>query len=54
MSIENHINELSNKHRDLDNKIQTAQKQPAPDPLELSRLKKQKLQLKEQLSNFES
>lgn len=52
MSIENHINELSNKHRALDHKIQSAQKSPAVDPLELTKLKRQKLRIKEELSHL--
>ena len=50
MSMQNHINELSNKHRDLDNKIRHAQRRPAIDSLELTKLKREKLKLKEELS----
>jgi len=52
MKIKNHINELSNKHRNLDQKIQSAQKSAAYNSLELTKLKRQKLRLKEQLSNL--
>ena len=52
MSIENHINELSVKHRQLDEKIQVKQKSPAPDAIEIMALKRQKLRLKEQLANL--
>ena len=52
MSIENHISELSVKHRNLDAKIQSEQKSPAPNPLEITALKRQKLRLKEQLANL--
>lgn len=52
MSIQNRINELSNQHRDLDHKIQSAQKSPAIDTLELTKLKRRKLRLKEELSNL--
>lgn len=52
MSIENHITELSVKHRSLDAKIQNEQKSPAPNPLEITALKRQKLRLKEQLANL--
>lgn len=52
MSIQNRINELSNKHRDLDDQIQSVQKNPARDTLEISRLKRKKLRLKEELSHL--
>lgn len=54
MSMQNHINELSNKHRELDNKIRLAQRQPAIDSLELTKLKREKLKLKEELSHLAS
>ena len=53
MSIEHHINELSLKHRQLDEKIQDRQKSPASDPVEITALKRRKLRLKEQLANLE-
>lgn len=53
MSIEGRINELSNKHRELEIKIQTAQKRPASDPVHLTELKRKKLRIKEQLTNLE-
>ena len=54
MSLQHRINELSNRHRDLDHKIQTSQKQPAADQVELTRLKREKLRLKEQILNLET
>ena len=52
MSIQGRIDELSNKHRDLDEKIEFAQKRPARDPLEVSELKRRKLRIKEQLKEL--
>lgn len=52
MSIQGRKNELSNKHRELDMKIQNAQKSPAVDPIQISELKRRKLRVKEQLSNL--
>lgn len=52
MTMKNHINELSNKHRNLDHEIQSAQRSAAVDSLELTKLKRQKLRLKEQLLNL--
>lgn len=54
MSLQNRITELSNRHRDLDYKIQAHQKQPAVDQIELTRLKREKLRLKEQIINLEN
>jgi hypothetical protein len=53
MSIQNRINELSNKHRDLDTKIQYAQKRPAINSLKLTELKREKLRLKEKISDLQ-
>ncbi len=53
MSLENHKNELSLKHRQLDARIRSRQKSPASDPMEITALKRQKLRLKEQLENLE-
>lgn len=52
MSLQGRISELSEKHRQLDQKIQSAEKRPAKDPLQLTELKRQKLRLKEQLQNL--
>lgn len=49
MSIQNRINELSNKHRDLDTKIQLEQRHPGIDTLELTKLKREKLRLKQEM-----
>mgnify|MGYP006001121397 CR=1 FL=1 len=39
MSLNGRISELSNKHRQLDQKISETQKHPSVDPLELKQLK---------------
>ena len=49
MSLNGRINELANKHRELDEKISQTQKRPAADTLELKDLKRQKLKIKEEL-----
>lgn len=54
MSIKGRISELSNKHRELDRHIQSAEKQPAQDPLQVMELKRQKLRIKEELRNLAS
>ncbi|MEO9970071.1 MAG: DUF465 domain-containing protein [Hyphomonadaceae bacterium] len=52
MSIQGRIEELSSKHRDLDIEIKTQQKQPSIDTLLLTKLKRQKLRIKEQLATL--
>ena len=52
MSIQGRIRELTHKHRELDQKIQHAQKHVAVDPLHISELKRRKLRIKEELSNL--
>lgn len=52
MSIQGRISELSSKHRELDQKIQDAQKHSAADPLKLSEMKRRKLRIKEELSSL--
>ena len=42
--------ELQNKHAKLDAKIKQEMRSPVPDSLRISSLKKQKLQLKEQMA----
>lgn len=49
MSIHGRITELSNRHRDLDHAIASAEKNPALDRLHIAELKRQKLRIKEEL-----
>lgn len=44
---------LKREHRDLDDAIAALQEKPAPDPLTVRRLKKQKLSLKDRISVLE-
>lgn len=41
---------LKREHRDLDEAIAALQEKPAPDPLTVRRLKKQKLSLKDRIA----
>ena len=54
MAVAAHLKELENKHAHLDEEIKEELKLPNPDTLRLSTLKKQKLQLKEQILTFQS
>ena len=49
MSIQGRIEELSSRHRKLDQAISEEQKRPAADEVRLHDLKRQKLKIKEEL-----
>lgn len=52
MSVQGRIQELSNRHRDLDTEIEHEEKRPARDTLRLASMKRQKLRIKEELASL--
>jgi hypothetical protein len=52
MPIDARIRELDARHTRLDVKIEDVNKHPSADSLELARLKKQKLRVKEQIEQL--
>ncbi len=52
MTISSHLTELKKKHQNLSDAVEQAQRSPAVDDLEISRLKKQKLHLKEEITRL--
>ncbi|BDX00799.1 YdcH family protein [Maricaulis maris] len=52
MPIEARIRELDAKHMRLDTQLDEVKKHPSADSLELARLKKQKLRVKEQIASL--
>lgn len=48
------IAELKVEHRDLDDAIHRMAESPAPDQLRMTRMKKRKLRLKDQIAYWES
>ena len=54
MSLQGRIEELSVRHRKLDEKIETVQKRPTYDSTELRDLKRQKLRIKEELRHLKA
>ena len=54
MALSAHLNELNIRHAKLDEKIELELKHPAPDTIRLTTLKKQKLQLKEKISQIQT
>lgn len=49
MSFESHLAELERKHKALDELIEEEQRHPGASDYEITRLKKQKLKIKEEL-----
>ena len=54
MSLSSHIQELKKKHQALSESVETIQRSPAADHLEITALKRQKLRLKEQIERHEA
>ena len=52
--LANELARLHQEHRDLDAAIDALHQSPAPDLLRLQRLKKRKLQIKDQITRLES
>lgn len=52
MSVQGRIEELSHRHRRLDEQIEQEQKRPSSDSLTLKDLKRQKLKIKEELRDL--
>jgi len=52
MSLSSHLQELKKKHQHLSDNVEVMQRSPATDDLEIARLKKQKLHLKEEISRL--
>lgn len=53
-SIQDHIFELQTEHRDLDQVVATLSRDGQADQLLLRRMKKRKLQLKDQIARLKS
>lgn len=54
MSITAHLEELKRKHRTLSDQVDTVQRAPGADTIEVAALKKQKLKLKEEITRLSS
>ena len=52
MSLSSHLQELKKKHANLSTSVEQLQRSPATDDLEIAKLKKQKLMLKEEISRL--
>lgn len=54
MTISSHVQELRRKHQVLSERVETAQRSPSTDDLQIKALKKQKLQIKQQIERLGS
>ena len=52
MAVSAHLETLQSKHTHLDKKIQAELRNPLPDNIRVSRLKRQKLQIKDAISQY--
>ena len=50
MTLAGHLAELSEKHRSLELKIQEEMARPSADDLQINRLKKEKLKIKDEMT----
>ena len=54
MSLSTHLAELSEKHKHLERQIAEKMASPSTDELEIHRLKREKLKLKDRISKLQS
>lgn len=54
MALDAHVNELSDKHRVLEKQIETEMARPSADDLEISKLKREKLRIKDELERLKA
>lgn len=52
MSLSSHVQELKKKHQTLSDNVEELQRNPGTDDLEIVRLKKEKLALKEEITRL--
>ena len=52
MSLSSHLEQLKKKHQHLSEHVESMQRSPASDDIELAKLKKQKLMLKEEITRL--
>jgi hypothetical protein len=53
MSLQSHLSELSAKHQALENQLDSALQHPSMDSVEIARIKRRKLQLKDEIQRIE-
>jgi hypothetical protein len=53
MSLSTHLQELSDKHRQLERRIEEEENRPGSDDVAIRRLKQEKLKLKDEIARLE-
>lgn len=53
MALSAHLQELSEKHRQLERRIEEEMARPGSDDLEIRRMKQEKLKLKDEISRLQ-
>ena len=53
MSLQSHLSELSAKHQELELQLDDALQHPSIDSVEISRIKRRKLQVKDEIQRIE-
>lgn len=54
MALNAHLETLKRKHQDMSKAVETAQRSPGIDDLEVATMKKEKLRLKEEIARLSS
>ena len=54
MTISGHLDTLQRKHQAMSDAVETAQRSPGVDDLEVATMKKEKLRLKEEITRLSS
>ena len=54
MSLQSHLDTLARRHASLEQEIELAMRQPSTDTLTVRDLKRQKLQLKDEMTRLQS
>jgi hypothetical protein len=54
MSLDSHLDELSEKHKALDRRIEQEMSRPGSDDLVIRKMKQEKLKLKEEMERLRS
>jgi len=53
MSLQSHLSELSAKHQELEHQLDDALQHPSIDSVEIARIKRRKLQVKDEMQRIE-
>ncbi|MDP4594060.1 MAG: DUF465 domain-containing protein [Beijerinckiaceae bacterium] len=53
MSVENHLAELERRHQSLEKEIQSCEVHLAEDPIKITRLKRKKLQIRDEIMKIQ-